>query len=457
MGIQVDNATKDGQGKSLPYLSRQFISFKYGDRNIEDFGLLVVFKGDRLDKDIYAPFNDIVTEQVELDGQIFWHSNFKANFLNFVLATDGMTSKQLEDFKIWFQPGKEKSLVLSEHHNREIMARIATAPHLSLLPFEKEIEVMVGGEKIKTKTSLYKGEISLEFVMDDPYWYAKESIVSDLNQDSLKIIYEDGIPHKNMLKTSCFLANKQYCSYDKNSENADIISDFKGINLAPETNAYLYYCGSANSRPLLSFSFSPSFNSSTGKISFPGITEGENAFLQIGTENNLSLMELGLPSLFSSYNKALDIIFKYSAGDSILDLRKELRDSIYNYYTRTYVMALIEDLRNNRELSSAEGALIGEFKEHSIEQMKKFFENALTCEINCKNGNTIIKGKIKDYFSNNYFDIQENAGEMIKSKYLNISQKVMIEEGFITATNCLPIATNISLNNLIIDYKYMFL
>ena len=37
MGVQVQTATKNGQGKSLSILNRQFISFKYGGKNIEDF------------------------------------------------------------------------------------------------------------------------------------------------------------------------------------------------------------------------------------------------------------------------------------------------------------------------------------------------------------------------------------------------------------------------------------
>ena len=71
MGVQVQSATKDRQGNSLSILNRQFISFSYGGKNIEDFDLLAVFSNDRLNKEIYAPFNDTTTEQAELDGQMF--------------------------------------------------------------------------------------------------------------------------------------------------------------------------------------------------------------------------------------------------------------------------------------------------------------------------------------------------------------------------------------------------
>ena len=221
MGVQVQTATKFNDGgtlKSLPVIQRQFISFSYGGRDIEDFDLLVIFSGDRLNKEIYTPFKDITTEQAELDGQLFWRSNFNAGQLNFILATDGMTSQQLEDFKNWFKPGIEKELILSENHNRGILARVSVAPQMSLLPFEKEVEINIAGILKKTKTSLYKGEISLSFVMDDPNWYSLESLIKneELEEEDLKLIYEDGIPHISMLNTSCFLADNHYCTIEKN-------------------------------------------------------------------------------------------------------------------------------------------------------------------------------------------------------------------------------------------------
>lgn len=63
MGVQVQTIARDGQGNPLSILKRQFISFSYGGRDIEDFDLLVVFSGDRLSKELYAPFKDTTTEQ----------------------------------------------------------------------------------------------------------------------------------------------------------------------------------------------------------------------------------------------------------------------------------------------------------------------------------------------------------------------------------------------------------
>ena len=92
------------------------------------------------------------------------------------------------------------------------MARVSEAPKLSLLPFEKEVTVKIGSLEVPTSISLYKGKIELSFVMDDPYWYAKESFLEEekISRESAKMILEDGIPHKLMMRTSCFLANKKF-------------------------------------------------------------------------------------------------------------------------------------------------------------------------------------------------------------------------------------------------------
>ena len=87
MGVQVQTATKyiNGEGKltSLSPINKQFISFNYGGKDIEDFGFVVVFNGDRLIKNLYANFKDVITEQSELDGQLFWSSNYGSNELSF--------------------------------------------------------------------------------------------------------------------------------------------------------------------------------------------------------------------------------------------------------------------------------------------------------------------------------------------------------------------------------------
>lgn len=454
MGIQVQSAFKDGQGKPLPFVGKQFISFSYGGKNIEEFDLLVVFKSDRLEKGIYAPFNDTTTEQAELDGQMFWTSNFRANRLTFNLATDGMTSDQLEEFKIWFQPGFEKELILSEHHNRGILARVSEAPQISFVPFEKEIEIIIGRDKenkpiyYKTKTSLYKGEIILNFVMDDPYWYSVNGMVDNLDEDSVKIVFEDGIPHSSMLKTDCFLANKGYF----NGTNFE--TSYSSLDATKQTtDTFLYYCGTAPAKPEISFDVS--FDKLTNKkVVYPYLKENENLILQVGTKT----VKFGLPSLLYSYNKVIDIIQEYREDATVLDLRAVIRDSITNYYTRSFAIAIIDYERNvvKKEITDSS------FKLEFLSKFEQFIPDTLHFTIDSKIGKITSKGNIKT-FSDNKLGLSElegvieNAGNMIKTDYLIIENRKLPQNGIITAACCSAVTTNSLLSNLKINYKYMYL
>ena len=135
MALQVYEATHDGQGNSLPSAQKQFISFSYGGKNIEDFNLLAVFASDRLTKGMYSDFNETTTQSVGLDGQLYWITQYNPLTIHFDLSTDGMTTRQYDEFKTWFIPGVERELILSEYPNRAIMARVSSAPQITMIPF----------------------------------------------------------------------------------------------------------------------------------------------------------------------------------------------------------------------------------------------------------------------------------------------------------------------------------
>jgi len=46
------------------------------------------------------------------------------------------------------------------------MARVSSPPHLNLLPFEHDVQITVSSNTYNVKTTLYKGDISLNLVMD---------------------------------------------------------------------------------------------------------------------------------------------------------------------------------------------------------------------------------------------------------------------------------------------------
>lgn len=449
MAIQVYEATHDGQGNSLPATSRQFISFSYGGRDIEEFGLLVVFPNDRLEKNITADFVDITSNNEGVDGQIYWGSYFKPGYLNFTLATDGMTSLQYEDFKTYFKEGDIRELALTEFPNRYSKARVSAAPSLSLVPFEDTSTVYIGGVAWETRTTLYKGKIQVSFVMDDPFWYAKESYInktSNYTEDELRIVLEDNIPTSGMFSENfrCLLAEGKI--YDGST-----ITENNGVTLVSSSPLYYYNCGTTYAQPSLSFSVGlvKSGNycylgNATNKLT---LTVGSNSF------------SLTTPSLITSYNTAIDIINNDGVvnGIDLLELREEIRDKLYNYYTRAQAISLIETAIESDMYGVSNGALTdaATFKSYFNDAMSSFLPPLLNLSIDNKTGVSTYTATVKNNLTSK--TITENAGDMVVSNYLKIEgNSKPSARGLISSAECLKIISNCSLYSFKMNYSYTY-
>ena len=231
---QVYKATHKGENL-LPFMNRSFISFSFGGKNIEDFDLIATVAGDRMEREGYANFDALTSTYDVVHGQFYWGSYYRTNQMSFNLATDGIEQVKLDEFLRWFAAGKVRELILAEHPNRAIMARVAEPPHISVLPFEKKINVMINGSAYKTSTTLYKGVITLNLVMDDPHWYGKINIFGRRDEmgiyrdtwfdpvtqqyqsalslpDAIKIIHEDGIPLGSMILNTMLLGGNTFAT-----------------------------------------------------------------------------------------------------------------------------------------------------------------------------------------------------------------------------------------------------
>lgn len=266
---QVYMATHKGEGAAsrLPFMERSFISFTFGGKNIEDFNLIATISGDRMERSGYSTFEDLTSEYEVLDGHFYWGTHYTNHELTFDLATDAITQNELDRFLHWFQPGKIRELILSEHPNRAIEARVSAAPELHLLPFEEKVTKKIGDQEYKTSTTLYKGEITLTFVMEEPYWYSKINIFGYYNKDTgvfhdvwtdangkevsifndpdaIKIALEDNIPIASMIDASMLLGDNTFADADtsKDAMTADIEIDenIKYIELTDENNETYY-------------------------------------------------------------------------------------------------------------------------------------------------------------------------------------------------------------------------
>ena len=300
---QVWRATHKETGNRLSPMNRAFISFTFGGELIEDFNLIAVFEGDRYNTGAYAEFEDLTETYDVIDGQFYWGSHFTSHQFDFTLATDGMTEENLDEFKRWFCPGKERELVLSEHPNRAILARVATPPVISMVPFGEEVVRKFANEEFTQHTTIYKGTINLSLVADKPLWYSKLNLIFPYHKNELyrgirkgnklcnvdyrKIILEDKIPHIFMLSSGD--ASPIILGQDLNDLANEYMAEgrvypiFDGATLGQHATEWgfvgidtkdweqyfasiavkrgetipLYYAGTAKTKPTITFSFRP--------------------------------------------------------------------------------------------------------------------------------------------------------------------------------------------------------
>ena len=288
---QVYLATHDEEGNRLPLMNRSFISFSYGGKPIEDFNLIATFN-DRLEKNVYAEFEDSTSNYETLDGQYFWGTHFQPNQLSFTLSTDGITQQELDNFKRYFMPGVEKELILAEHPNRAILARVSAAPRVSLLPFEEKVTVF----NTQISTTLYKGNINLSFVMDEPFWYGKMNYIPTYvdgnstlnNKDYLKIFLEDGIPFEQQLIGSpIFLGNSILVENNNGNgttNNYLLLNNEQNTNITVNNTAqYLFYAGTAPAKPIIKFDMTPKILGGEFQIDIVDATDIQKLVYNNGT------------------------------------------------------------------------------------------------------------------------------------------------------------------------------
>ena len=448
---QVYEATHGEGVKRLPYMKRSFISFRFGGKNIEDFNLIATTVSNSINRSGYAQFNDQTTSYDILNGQQYWGTHYAKNQIEFILATDGIDQKMLDEFLFWFQAGDTKELILAEHPNRAIYARVAEPPHLNLLPFEGQVEVKLAGGSYYTSTTLYKGEIELHLETDEPFWHAIMNILGkkenneytqvyyDVNQerevnifasqDALKILYEDGIPIGSMIQNDMLLGDNTFASvedkvinriWDLNEEQtkpnienlsgggaciAGIVDgvEYEGIiagalvdadgngipSLAGGANAYFFYAGTAPSPTVIEFTIKPQFDEQ-GYISAPYNAHTNPKYNTLTIESVHSQeLKFTIPNILTSYNKAIDIIRnQYTLVDQAT-LCDTLREEVRHQGAREWAVSVISNAETNSSnmITTELTSLITSMKSFLMEDQTTVTD--MTFSFNSKTGQAI--------------------------------------------------------------------
>ena len=391
---QVWLATHTGGGERLPLMARSFISFYYDGKWSEDMGVLSVIDGDRMSRPIYGEFEDTTSELKAADGQLYWSTYFTNHTLSFTLATDRITEQELDNIKHWLKPGPARELILAENPNRAIMARISDTPEYNLLPFEEKITKKIAGREYETSTTVYRGDISVTFTMDKPFWYAKcnildyhrtdgtyqtgywmnisrnkgQEIVPILtDRDALKVIAEDGTPTFAMMSKSedMFYGVKLLFNTTDNSDELPIVGkalvghailgklmeqivqeggyDFYG---GTNNKKYFYYPGTAPSAPTIEFTLTPTIDGGDGGSNYlimPNNTYASGTTVPFNTitieGHQKQILKFTTCSVYTAYNQAIAILKQaVQTQASEAEVRKLLRDNVNHHAVRSWAV-----------------------------------------------------------------------------------------------------------------------
>ena len=231
------------------------------------------------------------------------------------------------------------------------------------------------------------------------------------------------------------------------------------INLADEKlsykvndELYLYNCGTIAAKPVIKFTITPIFYNN--KIVFPNKDNSKDANFTIGKNS----LKFTTPNIITAYNQAVKIITNYGLeGSSVIELRNQLRDNLHNYYTRSYMLALLNSFIEGKSLV-VNGKIQKGFDNAFLGEMKTFLKDddsktkPLTCIFDSQNGETLIEIFCKVFGKDEPLYIVENAGDMLKSKYLKIEGRTLPTEGFITNEKCLKVSSDCDLEDVSIDF-----
>lgn len=495
-------------GDPMSLMHRQFISFSFtpldnpdDKKNIEDFNFVIVNRGDGLNKSLYPTFEDISKTYAELNGQQWYGMRYNANSLALRVGTDGIEDSELTEFLRYFRPGRQGWLTLSEHSNRKIIARIADAPEMEMVPYEKPIEFKVGNQKIRTSTTEYKGFVNLNFVMDYPFWEAIENFFDiDKTKDAdelrldYKVVYEDRIPILRDGKTplsnnteeeqliigfsdlrtiSCYTDTFETAEYGKAfygemapDNNNSIINNIK---LGPGKSFKIYYAGTAPCYPKINFTInvnSDSFkNYDRDAASSSGVTASEknayNDYLNV-INNNYTIkkyssiqfdgeqLKFTLPGFLASYNEAVKILKNEPNKTDFPQLIEDIKTNVTDGYLCPIIIKLINEERVKVEdtqnyYTSTIGANI-------IDKLKDKIKGTYRFSIDCETGACTVT------FNFNGKTITEYCGDMLLSRCVCINKRSEItEDGYIKIDSLIEVTSSIPIENFVVNYKYMYL
>ncbi len=148
----------------------EFTNFSFNGIHSSQYGLTAVVSG--LSEESLAPFEDKLVDVQGRDGAYYFGTRYKAREFSVICAFDNLTSEQYRNVVKWLNPKVVGQLIFDERPYKYYVAKLASAPRFSFVPFEENIT--------NGKRHIFKGEVVLRFTAPDPYGYGDYSLISDV-------------------------------------------------------------------------------------------------------------------------------------------------------------------------------------------------------------------------------------------------------------------------------------
>ena len=415
MGIQVDTLVKDKKT-----YEKEFIDFEFDGKHISDFGMVAVFDGDRHTFSSTSEFEDETSEVAGVNGQYFWGTKLKPLEKEFSLATDGMTERQVNEFKHHFQPGRYGKFIECATSNRWRWARIASAPEFKVIPFKKE--KIFGGKSFYITE--YKGEAAIKFIFDNPYSYAItkrfDCNIIDAEPWQLKVAYEDGIPFMD----SGDIGLEEDGRYNELTTK----KIYNPSNIASDLKITIYSTGVGYSNDGYLREFDDEYNSPEIPYSTINIYKKITKDGKI-TEEVVASCRYTSPDIFYSYNKVISFIKTSSVNITTKEeLIESLREEISNTAILSYAIGLI-NLSSNVE--AAKTSLLNKLRQifqYKDEEVEKTTPTELV--LDGIGQMATVKYHILPLNAEKSTPMEENCGEIMLTPYLKFEGGDSLDDDF---------------------------
>lgn len=232
---------------SNPVYDFEFLGFSFNGRHSSEFGLTVVSPSGMSQDNMFASFEDKAIEVTGKDGSYYFGTIIKTKSLSIQLAYDNLTSADYRNILNWLNPKTPpKKLIFDERPYKYYIAKVSQQPSFTYVPFESEIE--------GRKTHIFKGELLITFIANDPYAYCDTNVLRDIEvwngSEYIKPYIYGNIPGW-FLESGLIDDEDDNIVLTKNDSSLDTSS--VGIIKKNLKNANFYNCGVTDYYPKITF------------------------------------------------------------------------------------------------------------------------------------------------------------------------------------------------------------